>query len=174
MGKAEDKGVPSKVLWANDDEAPGSSWVEGMMLGYDPETTTYSVARISDGAEKRVPRLEVCFGAENPFDFARRVRDAFARRKEAEEVLQYNLFVDAMPSDDLPPLDQGQLSRMLASAMSTKGLANAETELDVAGLMQEVNLDYMRAQSKFVLDAAAATAVAAEEQGGEELSLIHI
>ena len=168
MGKAEDKGVPSKVLWANDDEAPGSSWVEGMMLGYDPETTTYSVARISDGAEKRVPRLEVCFGAENPFDFARRVRDAFARRKEAEEVLQYNLFVDAMPSDDLPPLDQGQLSRMLASAMSTKGLANAETELDVAGLMQEVNLDYMRAQSKFVLDAAAATAVAAEEQGGEE------
>ena len=169
MGAAEGRGVPSKVLWANDDDAAGSSWVEGFMLEYDPDTTTYLVSRTIDGAQKWVPRLEVCFAAENPFDFARRVRDAFARRREAEEVLQYNLFIDSMPTEDVPPLDQGQLSRMLANALSTKGLkAPGDKDMDVAPLLHEVNLDYVRAQSKFVLDAAVAAAKAAAEEGAEE------
>eukprot|EP01046_Picozoa_sp_COSAG06_P119942 COSAG06_NODE_67263_length_252_cov_0.830065_1_plen_77_part_01 len=77
------------------------------MLEYDPDTTTYLVSRTIDGAQKWVPRLEVCFAAENPFDFARRVRDASARRREAEGVLQYILFIDSMPTEDVPPLDQG-------------------------------------------------------------------
>lgn len=127
------------------------------------------MSRITDGAQKWVSRLEVCFAAENPFDFARRVADAFARRREAEEVLQYNLYVDAMPTEDVPPLDQGQLSRMLSNALSTKALKSpGDKEVDVAPLLHEVNLDYMRAQSKFVLDAAVAAAKAAEADGGEK------
>ena len=89
------------------------------------------MSRITDGAQKWVSRLEVCFAAENPFDFARRVADAFARRREAEEVLQYNLYVDAMPTEDVPPLDQGQLSRMLSNALSTKALKSpGDKEVD--------------------------------------------
>ena len=40
MGDAEGRGVPSKVLWANDEETPGSRWVEGYMLDYDGDTST--------------------------------------------------------------------------------------------------------------------------------------
>ena len=173
LGAAETRGVPGTTLWAKDGDEVGSIWVGCRMMEYDADSQTYLVANAETGAQKWVPRLNLCFAGENPFDFARRVADAFGRRHEAEEVLRYNLFIDCMPTEDVPPLDQGQLSRMLANALTTKELKTQDGNAsDVAPLLHEVNLDYMRAQSKFVLDAAVSSATAAADAESTEPGMV--
>jgi dynein heavy chain len=164
LGKAEDRSVPAVALFALEgDGALGSEWVAARVLEYDTDSDTFLVSRPDTGAEKWAARLHICFTAESPFEFAKRVGGALQRRHEAEASLRYNLFVDCMPTEDIPPLDQGQLSRMLANSLSTKGLK--EGEIDVAPLLHEINLDFMRTQSKFVLDAAVSVAQISEGEG---------
>ena len=170
LGKAEDRGVPCKCLFPKGGEGGGSEWVQARVTEYDEEAEAFLVVKAETDAEKWAPRLEICFTGESPFELAKRLGNAFERRYEAEQTLRYNLYVDCMPTEDIAPLDQGQLSRMLANAMSTKSLRRAdEKDIDIAPLLHEVNLDFMRTQSMFVLDAAvaAATASQAEEDNGQ-------
>lgn len=54
---------------------------------------------------------QVCFGAEDPATFAQRHVDAHRSRARAESLLRYNLYVDSMPTEDIPPLTNEQVSR---------------------------------------------------------------
>ena len=56
-----------------------------------------------------VPRVMVCFLAEDPFVFARRHADAHRGRARAESLLRYNLYIDCMPTEDVPPLPAEQV-----------------------------------------------------------------
>jgi len=56
-----------------------------------------------------VPRVGLCFSAEDPFVFARRHVDAHANRARAESLLRYNLYIDCMPTEDIPPLSTEQV-----------------------------------------------------------------
>jgi hypothetical protein len=56
-----------------------------------------------------VSRVDLCFTAEDPFVFARRHVDAHANRGHAESLLRYNLYIDCMPTEDIPPLSTEQV-----------------------------------------------------------------
>ena len=56
-----------------------------------------------------VARVNLCFSAEDPFVFARRHADAHASRGRAESLLRYNLYIDCMPTEDIPPLSTEQV-----------------------------------------------------------------
>ncbi len=58
---------------------------------------------------QRVSRINLLFGAEDPFAFAARVAEAHAARRRAEAVLRYNLYVDCMPTEDMAALDTEQV-----------------------------------------------------------------
>lgn len=69
-----------------------------------------------------MPRIGVCFKAEDPFVFAKRVGHAHSSRDRAQAALRYNLAVDCMPTEDIPPLSSEQINRMLGFALNTKKL----------------------------------------------------
>lgn len=58
-----------------------------------------------------VPRVALCFHAEDPFVFARRHADAHASRGRAESLLRYNLYIDCMPTEGIPLLSTEQVRR---------------------------------------------------------------
>jgi dynein heavy chain len=78
----------------------------------------------------------VHFQAEDPFLFAKRVAEAHQLRKRAESMLRYNLYVDSMPTDDIPGLTPEQINRMLASSTNSKRLR--EWAFDTSQLVAEV------------------------------------
>lgn len=69
-----------------------------------------------------VPRIRLLFAAEDPAVFAERVARAFALRRETEALLRYNLYIDCMPMDGVPRLDQTSIDRMISWARDTRTL----------------------------------------------------
>ena len=96
-------------------------------------------------------RLSVCFDAEDPVIFTRRVAAAKKARQMTEAVIRYNLYVDCMPADELGKLDAEQVSRVLARAMSTNEMRR--NEFDTSTLLNEINVDYARTMNKIIFDA---------------------
>ncbi|KAG2485619.1 hypothetical protein HYH03_015682 [Edaphochlamys debaryana] len=118
----------------------------------------------AEGEEQPVvwlPRVKVCFSAEDPALFARRHADAHRSRARAESLLRYNLYIDSMPTDDIPPLTNEQVNRMLSFALNSKRLK--DKLMDTSALIAEVNIEYARTMNKVVLDTALAAAAAERE-----------
>lgn len=98
----------------------------------------------------RLFRIHICFQAENPFVYAKRVANAHLLRREMEAHIRYSLYVDQMPTDEISQLDTEQVNRILLLAVNTKKLkANA---LDATSLLNEVNIDYARTMNKIIFD----------------------
>lgn len=118
-GKAQ--GVPARGLLL--DKNGQGNWREGSVLRYLEKEKLWEFQTLESTAVP-VPlhRMHVCFKAEDPFNFARRVAGAHTRRHEAEMALLYNLYVDSMPIDTLPEVDSQQAKRILQIALSTRSL----------------------------------------------------
>ena len=60
-----------------------------------------------------VSRVQLHFALEDPFILAKRIDAAYANRAETDSLLLYNLYIDSMPTEDIPPLTVEQINRML-------------------------------------------------------------
>jgi len=69
-----------------------------------------------------VPRLLLQFMAEDPRNFAERVRAAFEERKKVETCLRYQFYVDSMPTDNVLGIDQASFKRMLDWTKNSSGI----------------------------------------------------
>jgi dynein heavy chain len=125
-------------------------WSECRMLGYDEEVHAYNVQFCDTGIEEKVSRLHLLFFAEDPRVFADRIASAVNRRDAAERRLRYNLYVDCMPTDEMQPLDEEQVARIVNSAMNTEALLVAE--LDTEQLVNEVDQDYIKVMNEIIFD----------------------
>ncbi|GLC56009.1 hypothetical protein PLESTB_001054700 [Pleodorina starrii] len=127
--------------------------------GEQPDAFGGSAGGAGPHGNRRVlwlPRVKVCFSAEDPALFARRHADAHRSRSRAESLLRYNLYVDSMPTDDIPPLTNEQVNRMLSFALNSKRLK--DKLMDTSALIAEVNIEYARTMNKVVFDTALAAA----------------
>jgi dynein heavy chain len=114
-----------------------------------------------------VPRLQLCFVAEDPCIYAKRFAAAHASLAAAEVQLAYELCIDSMPVDDVPQLSTEQVNRVLNFAANSKKLK--DRLMDTSGLINEANLEHARAMNKVALrtlTGAAAAAAAAGTAGG--------
>lgn len=59
-----------------------------------------------------VPRIQLCFTAEDPRVFANRVEAAYNERKLVEAYLRYHFYIDAMPIEGVIELDPVSFKRM--------------------------------------------------------------
>ena len=138
-------------------------WVPCTVLSLVPETGAdgFYFVQIGDSPlkEKR-HRLQICFNAEDPRIFARRVRAAQTAAANAETLIRYNLYVDCMPSDDVGSLNSEQVRRVVEAALGSGKLKGAD--LDTSLLVSEVSTDYSRTMNKIIFDAN----VAASQDGG--------
>jgi hypothetical protein len=114
---------------------------------FDAASGVFSVAWDASGAGAQVPRLSVCFAAEDPERFADRLVAAHRARRATLDAIRYNLYVDCMPTDDLAAMPNDQFNRVLALAFRSPRLPSAGT-LNTRSLINEVNLDFQRTMNK--------------------------
>jgi len=96
-----------------------------------------------------LPRISVCFEGENRFLFAERFQSAVSRRKSAEALLKYDLYVKSMPMHDIyttASLPEAQSSRILSMAHCS-GQSNSATLL-----LEEVTNLYKETMNKQIFD----------------------
>ncbi|XP_066555780.1 dynein axonemal heavy chain 1 [Amia ocellicauda] len=99
-----------------------------------------------------VPRVRLAFCAEDPRCFARRVRSAQQARAATEALLLYQLSVDCMPVEGVPPLSADSLGKLTHWALSTPGLRKQLLQACVERLEREVCLDYQRTMNRMCFD----------------------
>jgi len=103
-----------------------------------------------------VPRLGVCFDAENPTIFGDRVLDALRWRAATEDGLLARLIADCMPTDDVGGMGDDALRRVLDLASSAEryhaGRESRVTDSFRQGLLEEVETDYRTAVNRMVLE----------------------
>ncbi|KAG5489239.1 hypothetical protein GH5_00103 [Leishmania sp. Ghana 2012 LV757] len=138
-------------------------WASGRVVEVDVERQLYHVSPVnvrdlrspqkqkadaSGSAEDTgvlvLPRVFVCFAAEDPENFADRFAAAYNRRSVAEAALRAELYVDSMPLDEYASLEPLVARRVRDTALSTPALVESESNLNVAGVMEEVRAGYSR------------------------------
>ncbi|KAI5713931.1 hypothetical protein M8J76_008111 [Diaphorina citri] len=93
-------------------------WEDVGVRSYDAETAEYTVSPVNRPDEcYRLPRIYICFSAENPVNFAERVKDAIQARKQSRSQLEYNLFIASIPLDveALPKLDEASVDSIIVN-----------------------------------------------------------
>jgi dynein heavy chain len=149
--------LPARALYFLSPEGGNGQgiWRDCHVVGYDFETCEWVVSWLEGGpSEKKEqlmkPRLHVCFRAEDPFNFADRVAAAHAARRRAEESLLCNLYLDCMPADEIAEMDSESTNRI--ASMCLRGKAD-DTAQDLSAVLDEVNIDYLRAMNGLALRA---------------------
>ncbi|CAM9197863.1 unnamed protein product, partial [Phaeothamnion confervicola] len=147
-------GLPARSLFQSSDGSGAGRWRDCLVTGRDATTGLWEV-RWSEGPSKERElqtakhRVHICFRAEDPFNFADRVAAAHRRRAAAERALLHNLYVDCMPAEGTPELSGEEMGRIIALCMQSRAVDQAAADEDA--LMDEVNLEFMRAMNKMVL-----------------------
>ena len=141
-------------------------WTEGQVQRFDAKSQRFTVLfRASVGgpltATIEVHRIQLCFRAEDPFIFTRRVAAAYAAREAAEAAIRYQLYIECMPTEELPTMEKERVSRMLALALCTPKLK--ENKLNASSLVNEVQLEYSRTMSAIIFEQRSAAAAAAAD-----------
>ncbi|CUG87367.1 Hypothetical protein, putative, partial [Bodo saltans] len=145
----EQLGVPCLAVRTEDGR---SRWVAAKVMEWNEKEHKLLVEW--DDVHRRVwlPRVHVYFRAENPDNFVKRVVAAHDKRKNAEAILRYNLYVESMPIDDYQALDDAVSDRVRDLSVNTTSLLNNEDNLDVQSVLKDVNLDYGRTMNRQLFD----------------------
>ena len=114
------------------------------------EDNSYLVCFKSSGEKEWLPRMYVCFQAEDPFQFVKRFVETHVERSKSELQLCYDFYVDNMPTEDIPLLTNEQVNRILVYALNSKKLK--DKLMDTSQLINEINIDYARTMNKLVFD----------------------
>ena len=122
------------------------------------------------GTHASLPRTSICFLAESPTVFARRLGAAFSARRAAAADLRFALAVDCMPTDDAPPLTPALRERVLRLSLAARSLkAPADRERlapAVETLLNAVQHDWARALNRTVLVSDALGRESVRKRGG--------
>lgn len=81
---------------------------------------------LKDDVLASLHRLFICFDAEDPRKYVRRLKNAFQQRVFADALVRYNYYIDNMSLFDLSELDNEQKKRIEQNA-KTKKLEAMET-----------------------------------------------
>jgi len=125
------------------------------VFGYDSDSATFQVEVALSGDLRDVPRVSLCFDAEDPEIFAARVAEAHAERAAVEDKIVSDLFVDCMPTDDVPGLSEDSLGRIVDAALSTRKLREKTDEKTTEALLGEIDRDYRTSMNRLALERAA-------------------
>eukprot|EP00879_Flechtneria_rotunda_P028244 GHRR01030336.1.p1 GENE.GHRR01030336.1~~GHRR01030336.1.p1 ORF type:complete len:375 (+),score=131.41 GHRR01030336.1:177-1301(+) len=160
------------------------SWVESTVLDYERNTNRYLVQphttqqppSTAGQAHKAaagtaappvpfwVPRVQLCFSAEDLELYAKRFAAAVSGLAAANVQMAYQLCIDSMPIDNVPQLTTEQVNRVLNFALNSKKLK--DRLMDTSSLINEANLEHARAINKSTLHALAAAAASISAAAG--------
>jgi dynein heavy chain, axonemal len=136
-----------------------------VVTGVDTTTGMYHLTWCHSGLisqQSTLHRLHICFDAEDPRLFARRVGQAHTIRRLAEAELQYTRIIEHMPLADLPKMKGYELmsQRLLQLSLNTPVLKsvvrspdyNSSGEVDPQPLLEQVGISMGRCVNKIIFD----------------------
>ena len=128
-------------------------WASCSVVGGDPATNTYEVVLDKNKKLMRgIPRVDLCFNSEDPRAYAKRRMAAYEARRAAVRRLEYELFLDVMPTDDVPALNAASTARITELSLNTPGARSHAATADT--LVREASDEYARAMCKLAFDDA--------------------
>jgi dynein heavy chain len=98
-----------------------------------------------------LPRHRVVLPRHDPEEYAIKLEKALAARNAAESHVRFNLYVNNMPVDDLPPLTSGQLARIKNWAVNSKRLGRFGEGGLTTDLLEEIVREHQKALNKIDL-----------------------
>jgi dynein heavy chain, axonemal len=141
----------ARVLLLNDIGV--GCFVQARIVGVDASRNQYEATFPQTQLESQwLHRLYVCFDAEDPQVYSRRLMRAYQGRRQAESALLYNLLIDSMPYGDMPQFNVEQINRMLNYALNNKALKTQMKLMDTSMLISEINIEHARALNRILFD----------------------
>ncbi|KUF99279.1 Cyclin-P3-1 [Phytophthora nicotianae] len=130
-----------------------TAWLEAYVVGYNSEKRLFSVEfQRNDKTEvKDCRRLDVCFKAEDPNNFADRYVAAQLARVQAQNLLRKNFYIDCMPLEELHKLGNaslGKITRLATAVFHGKSLRIPDT----TRIVHEIQLNYLRTMCRIVFE----------------------
>ena len=158
--------LPALFLRPPSEGGKPALWTDCQVQAYDSERCRFTVLYKQNPGDRdtltaEVARIHLCFRAEDPFIFRDRVVAAHAGRENAEAAVRHSLFIECMPTEELPPIEKERISRMLGLALNTERLK--ERQLNASSLISEVNIEYGRTMSSIIFSQRAEAYQAAVE-----------
>lgn len=99
-----------------------------------------------------VPRAFVCLSTDDTDTFACALVAAIMRRNMARSLIEYNLAIDAMPTDGSSGLSSDKVRSILERTINSNELQKNYPKLDYATLLKQADTSYTRAGNKMVYD----------------------
>ena len=90
----------------------------------------------------------ICFDAEDPKKYVKRIRYAIERRRKCDILTRYNLIVDCMSLKEAGEFDKSVQTRIEQNVHSVKCFA----KVNLSHLIMEANQDYGRCMNKIIFD----------------------
>ncbi|KAG5489970.1 hypothetical protein JKF63_00089 [Porcisia hertigi] len=191
VAAATPSGLPCHFFKLDPRQPPkGGTWCSGRVVEVDVDRRRYHVEpddlRDLRGFQKQrsdangsaevtglcvLPRVFVCFAAEDPEKFVNRFVAAHNRRNVAEAALHAELYVESMPPDEYAVLDPLVSRRLREMALSTPALVESEANLNVVGVLEEVNVGYSRVMNADLLGSITKDGVLSQLIGASLASL---
>lgn len=140
------------LLWKNCRVIRGDAEKNRLYLYYveDKDFVPKSKSSLKEEAyDVILERIYVCFDAEDPFQYCKRLAAAIERKKMVKSTMALNLYIDSMPVDNLKPLDSEQVARILENAVNSDAL-RSNSALDTGSILQQYNLNHMRTMNQLI------------------------
>ncbi|CDI85223.1 hypothetical protein EPH_0053350 [Eimeria praecox] len=141
--------LPGKGL--RRDGAGDCKWEACRVYAYDEVSSKFHVQWCDLKEKAELLRIELLFKSEDPVKFADRLQAAHKSRAAAESLIQYNYYIDNMPTSDIPGLDEVQQKRVMDKALSCPRTRRCKTAT-VDSLLKEVNTYFARTMNKIAFD----------------------
>ncbi|CDJ34396.1 uncharacterized protein EMH_0001030 [Eimeria mitis] len=141
--------LPGKGL--RRDGAGDCKWEACRVYAYDEVSNKFHVQFCDRKDNAELLRIELLFKSEDPVKFADRLQAAHKSRAAAESLIQYNYYIDNMPTSDIPGLDEVQKKRVMDKALSCPRTRRCKTAT-VDSLLKEVNTYFARTMNKIAFD----------------------
>ncbi|KAL6436551.1 hypothetical protein ACFW04_004787 [Cataglyphis niger] len=117
-------------------------WFNAAVTNYDNKRKLWSVLTLDTFKRKfLLPRIYIRFYGEDPRKFAQRIANAVKQRQITESRIRYQFYLDCMPVDSMPTLDEKQQEAIIFSA-TLQGSMKCESECIPS--VDEILLDYRR------------------------------
>eukprot|EP00968_Pinguiococcus_pyrenoidosus_P023959 scaffold4124_cov252-Pinguiococcus_pyrenoidosus.AAC.6 len=129
-------------------------WKQLVINGVNEATGHYSVVWKDSGAAATLHPIYVALGGglENRFHVLQRITDALVRRRDAEVLMRYDLFIEHMP---ISPSVVASLGQQQASRILTLALIRSAAKVDADAIteqLEQVQHEYEKTMNKLIFD----------------------
>ena len=144
--------IPAMALRRSQVETGVFDWKSVLISSYDCNRHAFTGLWDDETqAPVEISKINLVFGAEDPFQFAKRVAFAHQRRKYAESLIRYYFYIDNMPTEEIPTLNSEQKEKIVRKSTNVRYM-NKNINPENSPLIYEICLEFAKTMNKIVFN----------------------